>query len=63
MKVSTNVKSGNMLEDAFQAASNVGKRVSSFFLAADQQASGVTSAISNSMNKVWQSLADSVGQR
>ena len=57
MKVLTNIHSGSMVQDAFQAASNVGNQVSGFFHTAEGQAEGVTSAIFNQVNTLWQSLA------
>jgi hypothetical protein len=63
MKVLTNLKSGNLIEDAQHTASVLGDQFGGFFQAADQQAETVTSTISNKMKNVWQSLTDSIRQR
>ena len=61
MKVNTDLKSGNMLEDAVQATSNLGGQVSRFFSTAQQQAEDVTSTVADTANAWWQSLTGWIG--
>ncbi len=56
MKVKTNLKSGNWLDDAMGAASNLSGQVSGFFSAAEQQAEGFTGSVANTANALWQDL-------
>jgi ABC-type transporter Mla subunit MlaD len=56
MKVQTNLKSGNWLEDAMQAASNLGDQVGGFFDTAGQQAQGFTNSVANTASALWQDL-------
>jgi hypothetical protein len=61
MKVTTNLKSGNFLEDATQSASNLGDKAQVFFSSADQQAKDLTGAVVDSANSLWLGLANLVG--
>lgn len=61
MKVTTNLKSGNFLDDAAKSASDLGDKAQVFFSSADQQAKGITGAVVDSANTLWQGLANFVG--
>lgn len=62
MKVKTDLKSGNWLDDALGAASNLGDQVSGFFYAAEQQAEGFTHSVANTANALWQDVTGWFGR-
>ena len=56
MKVTTNIKSGSLLQDAMQSASNLSDQAGRFVATAEMQAENLTGAVSNSANNLWQGL-------
>ncbi len=56
MKVSTNLKSGNMMDLALQAETALVEQAGGFFSAAEQQAAGLTSTVANTANNLWHGL-------
>lgn len=63
MKVKTDLKSGNLTEDALQTINDFGNQASNFFSTAMQQAKDVTSKVSDTTNDVWQGLTNLFGFR
>jgi len=61
MKVNTNLKSGNLLEDALQATSNLGDQVGRFFSTAERQAEDLTSTVANTASALWQDFTGWIG--
>jgi hypothetical protein len=53
MKVKTNLKSGNVLNDAVQVVNYGANQVSGFFSAADQQAKGLVKSAKNTLASSW----------
>jgi hypothetical protein len=62
MKVTTNLKSGNWMDDALSTASNLGDQASGFLYTAEQQAQGFTSTVANTANTLWQDLTGLFGR-
>lgn len=62
MKVTTNLKSGNLLEDALQAASNFGNQASDFIYTAEQQAEVVSNSVTNTANDLWHGVTGFFGR-
>ena len=61
MKVSTNMKSGQIIENALQATESLGRQVSGIIYAAEQQAEGLTNVVINTANTLWQNLTSLIG--
>jgi hypothetical protein len=61
MKVSTNLTAGNITDSTFQAATSVSNQVSSFINAAEQQATDLTSPVTNAMTSLKQGFSDLLG--
>jgi hypothetical protein len=57
MKVETNVKSGALLQDAANTASQAATEVGGFFTKAGAQAQSLTSAVTTKASNVWNCLA------
>jgi hypothetical protein len=62
MKVKTNLKSGNWLDDAVVTVSTLGDQVSGFISTAEQQAEGFTSSVANTANALWQDVTGWFGR-
>jgi hypothetical protein len=56
MKVSTDLKSGNVINDAANLVSQGTAQVTGFVSAADQQARAVTQTVANTAQSAWNSL-------
>ena len=61
MKVSTNLKSGNMLDAAQQAATGLGNQAGGFFSAAERQTADLTGTVAHAVNNLWQGLTSWFG--
>jgi len=56
MKVKTDLKSGNYIQDVGKYASEIGNRFVDFFGAANQQAQMLTGSVSDSVSGLFTSL-------
>lgn len=54
MKVSTNLKSGNMTDLVLQTETALVDQASGFLSAAERQAAGITSTVASTANSLWQ---------
>jgi hypothetical protein len=61
MKVSTDIKSGNWMDQAWQAASDAGVQVSSFVNDAEQQAADLTGMITDTMSSLKHGFSNLLG--
>ena len=56
MKVETELKAGNLIDDASQFVGQVSDQVGGFVAAADQQVKDLTSTVSNTASSAWNSI-------
>jgi hypothetical protein len=63
MKVKTDLKSGNYIQDVGNYAKDVGNQFMNFFGAANQQAELLTSSVSNSVSDLFTSLKNGLSIR
>mgnify|MGYP001816183987 len=61
MKVKSNLKSGSIIDDTRQSASNLSGQAGDFLYAAQQQAESAGSAISNAANSLKLGVTDLIG--
>lgn len=61
MKVETDLKAGNVVQDATRQAGEIVSQVSDFVSKANRQASDFTSGVANTTSSIWNSLTRSLG--
>ena len=61
MKVKTNLKSGNVLDDAVKAGSSLGDQVSGFISLAEQQAEDMAFTVQSTIGVLKQGFSDLLG--
>lgn len=61
MKVRSNLKSGSWVDNAREAASDLGSQFSGFVSSAEQQAQGLAYSVGNSLSTLKQGFSDLLG--
>jgi hypothetical protein len=61
MKIKTNLKSGSMVADTRQEISNLSGQAGDFFHTANQQAEGVTGAVTSAVGSLRSGVANLIG--